>query len=137
MSDKLSEMIGESARRSSREVVNKQISGPQYIITDPCYIMADDEYDALGQATDWNMDFNKPQIFTRRYHSDQKITIFKNKGTKYGDGSYNYRGYDVSVDSGQLCIAHNPRGWKEERLGAKFFKLEEAKQAWSTIMRHF
>jgi hypothetical protein len=130
-----------STRKTKRDSLismsPKLANVPRYIITDPCYIMHRDDYDNLGAQTAWEMTIYEPLTCRYRANSKQAITIFTIESTPHGDGSYMYRGFDIGVDAGILCIAYNPNGWAKESLGAKFITMAEAKKAFPTILRHF
>lgn len=100
-----------------------------YIITDPCYILNDADYDDKLHSAQFP--FNSTNKETQ-----QIITIYQNESTSNGDGSFTYEDQEVGVDSGQLCIAHCKEGWNEE-FGAQFSTLNEAKEAFWSIIRHF
>ena len=109
----------------------------KYIITDPCYIMDDKQYDNICEKE--HCDFegqNFPLSSTHRY-TKQPITFHTIEGTPNGDGSYSYKGQWIGVDAGMLCIAENTKGWDEERHGATFATLKGAQSALVRILPHF
>jgi hypothetical protein len=148
MVDQMSKMISASKKRSTqgsvlgrKRISDKDIPGRTsikcFIITDPCYIMDDKDYDNLGMTTGWEMTLNGATEFTYKANNNQKITIFRIKGTPHGDGESRYHGYEIGVDAGLLCIAYNKAGWEKERAGAHFWTYEEAAKAFPGILRRF
>lgn len=116
------------------KIINNMENEPKkkYIITDPCYILNDADYEnKLCGYNGTEYPFNSTNKET-----GQIITIYKNGVTPNGDGSFTYEDQEIGVDSGQLCIAHCKEGWNEE-FGAQFHTLYEAKNAFETIIRHF
>jgi hypothetical protein len=95
-----------------------------------------EDYDELGAQTAWEMTIDEPLKCRYSGNSKQIITILKIKPTPNGDGSYRYRGFEIGVDAGLLCVAYNPEGWKKERFGAKFITMAEAKKAFPVILRN-
>jgi hypothetical protein len=75
----------------------------RYIISDPCYVIARDDYDRMGRATDW---WDDGRIFWDGKTGKPYAVV----GTKYGDGAYESSGLNgksFEVDAG--CIACLPK----------------------------
>lgn len=93
----------------------------KFIVTDPCYIVADDDFDKLigccdGEGLPMSA---KPKPDGRRI----KIHVIENT---HADGRVEK--YNIGVDAGMLCVAEGTATqWKNERLGFKCDSLAEAK----------
>jgi hypothetical protein len=108
-----------------------------YIITDPCYIMATGQYDDICSE---GCDFEGQEFPLSSTHRDtgRAIVFHKIEGTPNGDGSYEFKGQDIGVDAGMLCIAEATEGdFADDEFGAKFETLEEAERAFPLIIKHF
>lgn len=127
----------------------------QFIITDPCYIMDEQQYDKICSLFDiWKkaaydimIDVNLNSLNPFEYlvfpfasfHDKTKNPILFHhiEGTPNGDGGYIYSGQEIGVDSGMLCIAECDKGWKDEKLGATFDTLNDARGVFSNILNQF
>lgn len=112
----------------------------KFIITDPCYIIKDKEYNEYGELCGWGyLDFGfneKPKYFHKE--NGDEITIYKIESTPNGDGVYNFKGQEIGVDAGMLCIAYCEKGWEYQgKLGARFETIEEAKNNFDKIISKF
>lgn len=109
--------------------------GKRFIITDPCYIMAQGQYDEICDA---GADFEGQTFPLASTHRDtgEKITFHTIEGTPNGDGSYTYKGQSIGVDAGMLCIAEGD-DWEGEDFGATFDTLEQARAAFPQIIKRF
>lgn len=108
----------------------------KFIITDPCYIMDRKQY---KQICDEGCDFegqNFPLKSTHRF-GGKEITFHKIQGTPNGDGSYTFRGQQIGVDSGMLCIAECDTHWNAEKFGATFCTLQNAENNFEQILSKF
>lgn len=91
----------------------------KYYIGDPCYVFSREDWDELGDQTDW---FNKTNLVEFRGH-----TLFA-AHTAYGDGSYeDNEGYVYPVDAGLIGIVpielvSKPEGLESGRV--KEFETE-------------
>ena len=112
------------------------VGDKKYIITDPCYIMDDKQYQKI---CDDGCDFEGQDfpLESKRESDGEKITFYTIEGTPNGDGSMIFRGQDIGVDAGMLCIAFCEKGWSTERSGARFSSLEDAKVNLPRILKHF
>lgn len=108
----------------------------KYIITDPCYIMDDKQYQKI---CDEGCDFEGQEfpLESKRDEDGEPITFHTIEGTPDGDGSMMFRGQDIRVDAGMLCVAFCEKGWEGERLGAKFSSLKVALSNFPKILNHF
>jgi len=110
-----------------------------FLITDPCYVMDEVQYDNI---CDEGCDFEGqtfPLASTHRQTSEP-ITFHTIDGTPNGDGGYTYRGQTIGVDAGMLCIVENQNGWTKDNtndFGARFETLEQAQRAFPDIIKHF
>ena len=102
-----------------------------YIVTDPSYILEDEEYDNIPNRKQQDYPFNSTG------KNKQLIVMYKSENTCNGDGAITYNDQEVSVDSGQLCLAYCKDGWKDETVGALFNTLYQAKDAYYQIIRKF
>ena len=110
----------------------------KFIITDPCYIMNEHQYDMIYEKQNCNFEGQKFPLFsTHREYTSTEIFFHKIAGTPNGDGSYDYRGQHIGVDAGMLCIAERSTGVWNEHLGATFETLAEAERAFPEIIKHF
>jgi len=71
----------------------------KYLVTDPCYIMTNEQWDEYGENYGWDTDRWEVPIPIK----GGKIT--KISTTKNGDGSTRISGQLVGVDSGTVCLA--------------------------------
>lgn len=104
------------ARPSTRTASENEMPAGTYIISDPCYILNEEVYDAL-LGTD-AFDCEAKRTFGA---NGKRIWILH---TKYGDGSYDSaRGFDTFlVDSGTIaCIEIDPSSFKGGWEKAKTF----------------
>lgn len=108
----------------------------KYIITDPCYIIEREQYDAIGNGLGW-MNFTNIGGSTLNREGGGTFILHKIKGTPNGDGSTEHNGQRIGVDAGMLCIAESEQGWEKEQWGATFETLNEARQAFQKIIRRF
>ena len=83
----------------------------KYIITDPCYIVSDNEWDRLGNLYNWD---DRYIWSLRGVHPNKDdngtVDIIVAANTKYGDGSlnvtnHNGKSYTIGVDAGLVCVA--------------------------------
>lgn len=111
----------------------------KYIITDPCYIIDENQYQAIGAALGWQFeDMKLPSTLKLRGDKEgTEVTIYKIEGTPNGDGSMQYGDRFIGVDAGMLCIAECNKGWKSERFGAVFSTFKEAEKAFPKIIKNF
>lgn len=105
----------------------------KYIITDPCYIIPRDEYEAIGRETGWEFE-SKEVPFTV---DNGKITIHRVRQTPNGDGSYKFRGQLIGVDSGMLCLAEGDPGNDVKQFGAVFDSKMDAMLNFHFIVKQF
>ena len=71
----------------------------KYLVTDPCYIMSDEQWDEYGEKYGWNTD-NWPVPIKVKGGTITKISTTTN-----GDGSMKFGDQVVGVDSGTVCLA--------------------------------
>lgn len=117
----------------------------KFIITDPCYIMDEKQYDKICKEDACDFEGQTFPLQSKHRYTKKPITFHIIEGTPNGDGSYTYKGQDIGVDAGMLCIAESSVGWgkaKEDSsfattFGATFNTLAEAEAALPKIMRHF
>jgi len=109
----------------------------KYIITDPCYIMDNEQYDNICDEHDCDFEGLPFPLESTRRSDGEKITFYKIEGTPNGDGSMMFRGQDIGVDAGMLCIASCEKGWDSESLGATFLSLKTAENNFPRIIDHF
>jgi len=118
---------------SSNKTNNKR-----FIITDPCYIMDDKQYQAICY---FGCDFEGQSfpIVSARQRDGVAIKIHLIDGTPNGDGSTTYKGQMIGVDAGMLCIAEVIEGknWYTEKWGATFETYKEARAAFRGILKRF
>ncbi len=125
-----------------------------FIITDPCYIMNEKDYDKICSLyNSWEKAAKKVGIiinsnalrpfeslefpFESTYKKTRKKIIFHHiKETPHGDGSCEYEEQEIGVDAGMLCIAECEDGWNEQ-MGATFNLLSDAKRAFPGILSQF
>jgi hypothetical protein len=111
----------------------------QYIITDPCYIMDEKQYDKI--CLEESCDFEGQAFPLKSIKCDvggnEEIVFLKIEGTPHGDGGCTYKGQDIGVDAGMLCIAFSENGWEEQESGATFKTFREAEEAFPKILKHF
>lgn len=101
---------GEKVKLFPREytITNKPESKQMYLVTDPCYVVADDEWsdycDAIyggggRNASDWQI--------------EGVGRIIQVDNTSYGDGEWNVaKGKSVMADAGLVCIVELKRGYE-------------------------
>lgn len=108
----------------------------KYIITDPCYIMDDKQYDEICAS---GCVFELQVFPLKSIHrlTNKPIIFHTIKHTPNGDGGHVYRGEMIGVDAGLLCIAESENGWNDEMFGATFKTLDAAKRAFPKILKHF
>jgi hypothetical protein len=121
----------------------------QFIITDPCYIFDEKQYQDICQLYDKfrEMGLNenaldpfeaqKFPLESKHCETKQPIVFHIIKGTPNGDGGYDFRGQEIGVDAGMLCIAESKKGWDKEQLGATFETLSEAESHFRHILSKF
>jgi len=109
----------------------------KFIVTDPCYIMNEAQYDNI--CSEFHCDFEGQEfpLASQHRYSNKPITFHTIEGTSGGDGSMTYKGQSIGVDAGMLCIAECEEGWYMEGFGAKFETLEDAKEGLREIQKHF
>src|SRR3990167_6609673 len=121
-----------------KEEIPEQIR--KYIITDPGYIMSDQEWDNIILQKMNNSFNNKPGLslpFNCSYKKNGTLmTIYLVQRTSNGDGSHTFRNQEIGVDSGILCIAENRKGW-DEQYGALLDTLTEARVVFPHIIKYF
>lgn len=100
----------------------------KYIITDPCYLATNKEWEKMGELTDWEIEkLDFP-------YKIKKGAILLIEGTPNGDGSFG----NIGVDSGTLCIARiSSEIAKEETFGEIYETLAGAKAEFKEIIKHF
>lgn len=108
----------------------------QYIITDPCYIMDDKQYDKICDDG-FNFEGQDFPLKTKRKDDGESIIFHTIETTPFGDGGYVFRGQTIGVDAGLLCVAFCEKGWKSEKFGATFSKLDVAMRNFPKIIKHF
>lgn len=108
----------------------------KYIITDPCYIIEDKQYQAIGDALGW-LNFTKISGSTLTYQRGGTFVLHKISGTPNGDGSTTYNEQQICVDAGMLCIAERAEGWVNEMYGATFDTLADARKMYAKLLRRF
>ena len=110
----------------------------KFIVTDPCYIMNEHQYEAICKFG-CNFDKQPMPLITSRRRDQVPVIIHLIKNTPNGDGSYVYNGEEIGVDSGMLCIAEvlQDDDWGNEKLGATFNSFEGAEEAFYQIKRQF
>jgi hypothetical protein len=114
--------------------MNKEM---KFIITDPCYIMNQEQYQRI---CDEGCDFEGQSFPLESTHRDtgRKITFWTIEGTPNGDGSMTYKGQDIGVDAGMLCVAEaNDGDFCDDEFGAKFETLAQAEKALPIIIKNF
>lgn len=83
----------------------------KYLITDPCYIVSDHEWDKLGALYGWGTRFIES---LKGNHSnkdnDGSVDIIVAARTQWGDGSLDVtnhlgKSYTIGVDAGLVCLA--------------------------------
>lgn len=105
----------------------------KYIITDPCYIMNKAQYDEICETRDCDFEGQLFPMDSKHQKDGDAIRFLTIRGTG-GDGSTEYNGENIGVDSGMLCIAEREIGWYNESFGAKFETIEEAMRALPFIL---
>lgn len=124
-------------KKEAKEVEEEVNVKCKFIITDPCYIMNEVQYyDICAKGCDFEgQDF--PLESTHR-DSGKKIVFHRIEGTPNGDGSYIYKGRDIGVDAGMLCIAEAVEGdFSGEKFGALFSTLGDARSSFNFINSKF
>lgn len=102
-----------AAKGIGRVADDSKLPAGKYIVSDPCYVLNDETYNALLDSGDW--------------HGERKSTFGDGKSiwilpTAHGDGSYDGsdgRSYDV--DSGTIAIIevapeYFKKGWERNRV---------------------
>ena len=113
----------------------------KYIITDPCYVMDTKQYDDI--CNNDNCEFENQEFPLNSILRDTKnvpIIFHTIQGTPNGDGSCEYNGLQIGVDSGMLCIMEiKLKDWPRSRkwFGASFDTLQEAQNAFPGIIKQF
>jgi len=125
------------------------------IITDPCYIMREKDYDKICSLFDlWrkaafdigfkvNLNLINPfetLVFpfeSKHDKTKEKIIFHSINDTPNGDGSYIFAGQEIGVDSGMLCIAECENDWENEDFGATFETINEAKHVFLDVLNKF
>jgi len=125
-------------------VLNKKnMTMKKFIITDPCYIVPDENWceKFLKEKTEkgfGEFDFDdEPYVDEKDGNPKQKIKILKSQGTPNGDGSGEFNGQELGVDAGLLCVAYCEDGWDDQRWGVTFETLEDAKNSFNKILEQF
>jgi hypothetical protein len=125
-----------SERLQAQEIEDKKKRVKKFIITDPCYIMNEKQYDDICRNEGYNFEGQKFPLASKNRDNDKDIIFHTIVGTPNGDGSYMFRGQDIGVDAGMLCIAECEDGWKAT-LGATFSSLKVAQNNLPNILKHF
>ena len=110
----------------------------KFLVTDPCYIISNDEWDRLVSVADnsegdWLVAFNKEV----QGYSDENIKMLLVSQTENGDGSISGRTergqfYEIGVDAGMVCIAEIINySFDVGPFGALVSSFSEAKKIYS------
>ena len=109
----------------------------KYIITDPCYIMDEKQYHDICYEQSCDFEGQSFPLKSKRRDDGVDIVFHIIDGTPNGDGSYEFRGQEIGVDAGMLCVAFCEEGWEDEDWGATSSTLESALKNFPYILSRF
>lgn len=141
MSNPTAQQIYEQQKYSKVGTYFLEVKKPtmdKFIITDPCYIMDDKQYDKICSEDNYDFEGQVFPLKSKHKKTGVEIVFHKIEGTPNGNGSYVFNLQDIGVDSGMLCIAEtkNKNGWSE-KFGATFKTLGSAKLYFPYIIKNF
>lgn len=97
--------------------------------------MDDAQYDNICDNDAGDFEGQEFPLQSINKNNKRPITFFTIVGTG-GDGSYDWEGQTIGVDAGMLCIAKDPKGWKE-KYGATFETLNDAEEVLKEIIKNW
>lgn len=125
-----------------KQLYKPTIKKGKFIITDPSYIMNKQQYKEIIENYKQyiepnykNIQFPINSTYITYNTTKKPITIHYIETTPYGPGMCKHEKQSIKNNSGLLCIAENKLEWLDEKYGATFETLSEAKNNFQDILK--